>query len=113
MKKLLFLILLPLLSCHEEKSTQPVVTAQIYYFGAVNFRYEDYGGKIVHKVVVSDVQSGNPTMDDKYRIMDNISNSVYITINKNYNIEKREVFTFSTYTDASIKRQEILKTRIP
>ncbi|MFA6059187.1 MAG: hypothetical protein WC756_13365 [Taibaiella sp.] len=95
-------------------STKASTSLKYYTFAAVNYSYTDYKGEKINKVLVSEVFTTKENMseENRYRMLDEISDSPRIRIQKNSSIDKRETFTFDTYAQASEKRQEIIKTGI-
>lgn len=130
MKKIFYLIPFIIIACQgitevaaQVKDTKAASTTnttnastslKYYTFAAVNYSYTDYKGEKTNKVLVSGVLTTNENMseEDKYRLLDEISDSPYIKVHKDSSIDKRETFTFDTYAKASEKRQEVIKTGI-
>jgi hypothetical protein len=130
MKKIFHLIPFVIIACQgitevaaQVKDTKPANTTittnastnlKYYTFAAVNYSYTEYKGEKINKVLVSEVVTTNENMteENRYRMLDEISDSPHIRMQKNSSIDKRETFTFDTYAKASEKRQEIIKTGI-
>jgi hypothetical protein len=127
MKRILVFIPILLFSCKGENmdfkepsvpqptsTYRPPPVSKYYTFGAVNYSYPDYMDERVTKVLVSGIitTEGAISEDDRYRILDEVSNSYHVTMNPKSTVDKRETYTYSTYAKASEMRQQILKTGI-
>lgn len=95
------------------------INHQYYMFTAVNVKHEEYnfnggGFEIAYTVITSEISEYNykPTRDYEYKAMDKLCSSFDVTQLRNYSIAKRKAYVFTSYAEASEKRQQILKTGV-
>lgn len=113
-----FLILTACQTTQPEKkpisvADSPVISVPIktyFYFGAITYTYDEImQGRSWATMVSNVIESPYMNDDNKFKLLDKLATSIY---KSNYSIEDRTVYGFNTYSEASIKRQDVLKNGI-
>lgn len=121
MKKLIFLIVIIIASCQSKQENsvkadsinESTTNVKHFYFGAILYTYLDYDNHRKRSVYVGDiVEAPYKTYlseDGKYKWLDDLSKMI---VKRDFQIEYREVYDYSSYTEASKERQKISNSGI-
>lgn len=86
---------------------------KVFAFVALNYEEPGYPNSKRGVVVSNVLQYDNLDEEAKYRWMDSFGQSfIHEHYYSNYSITKRQVYTFTNYIDASVKREDVYKNGI-
>lgn len=97
-----------------EPTTTITPAPQTYYvFAAINFSYSHYPNRR-DAVYVSEIveYQYKPSKDEEYMILDKASSAFDIKVKPDVTFNTRKVYYYTSYADASEKRQEVLSKGI-